>query len=75
MRQYRKIEISAFFLQNTQHVHEFCIFICTFRGLIYLPKLVDRTASVPYKTLFFVNIDLNGQLLVTWSILNIFQSA
>ncbi len=53
----------------------FAFFIYTYRGLIFLPKLVDTTASVPYKTLFFVIIDLSGQLLVTWSILNFFQSA
>ena len=39
-----------------------------------MPKLVDTTASIPYKTLFFVNIYLNGQVLVILPILIFFQS-
>ncbi len=64
----------GFYLDLFHHFHGFFVFICTNRGFIFLPKLVDTTASVPYKTLFFVNIDLNGQVLPTLSILNFFFS-
>ena len=44
--------------EKTQLAQEFCILVCTKTGLIFLPKVINTTASVLKKKQFFVCIYL-----------------